>query len=112
MRVERYPILTPERRAVLKRAQGNGYQGRRLPQNTGLRFPILLEALGYARDCQFIAGDPRAGASACGKRSRAGSSYCTKHHRQCHDRAADIKRSEAGRRGWETRQRRLLGVEA
>ncbi len=112
MRVERYPILTPERRAVLKRAQGNAYQGVRLAHSIGLRFSGLPEALGHARDCQFIAGDPVVDAATCGKRSRLRSSYCAKHHAVCYGPSVDPKRSEAGRRGWETRQRRVLSLRA
>ena len=96
-------VLPPTRRAILKRAQGNAYQGSRVSSFGGLRLP---EVLGHARTCQFIAGDPRTDASMCGAGARVGSSYCAEHHGICYDRVVDLKRSEAGRKAWETRQRR------
>ena len=95
--------LSVRRRAILKRAQGNAYEGSRVTRFGGLRLP---EVLGHARTCQFIAGDPRHGAPICGKRSQPVSSYCAQHHAVCYDRVVDLKRSEAGRKAWETRRAR------
>ncbi len=95
--------ISAHQRGILKRAQGNAYQGRRMSRFDGLRLP---EVLGHARDCQFIAGDPGVGASTCAKPSKRGSSYCLEHHAICYDRAGDISRSRAARKGWETRKRR------
>ena len=98
--------MSTNRRALLKRAQGNAYEGSRMAQGGGLRMPDPSEALGYAHTCQFIAGDPTADASMCGARARAGSSYCLEHHAVCYDRAIDAERSERARKAWETRRRR------
>ena len=98
--------ISTNRRAILKRAQGNADQGSRVARGGGLKMAEPSEALGHARTCQFIAGDPGVDVSICGKRSQAGSSYCAKHHAICHDRPGDSVRFEAGRKAWETRRRR------
>ena len=89
-------------RYIGRRVQVSREEYRTKVEETGLP----EEALGHARFCQFIAGDPRHGASICGKRSKPGSSYCAKHHAVCYDRVVGLKRSAAGRKAWETRQRR------
>ena len=106
MPIARHRVLSPERRAILKRAQGNAYQGSRAARGGGHKMLDPIEALGHAHTCQYIAGEPSIEASTCGKRSKAGSSYCVEHHAICYDRAADPERSAAGRKAWETRLRR------
>ncbi len=103
MPIVRHRILPANRRAILKRAQGNAYQGSRVSRFGGLRLP---EVLGHARTCQFIAGDPRIDASMCGAGTRVGSSYCAEHHSICYDRVIDLGRSERAHKAWETRRQR------
>ena len=55
--------------------------------------------------CQFIISDPRVNASICGARSKAGSSYCVKHHAICHDTSMEhLNRIEGGRKAVKKRQ--------
>ena len=105
MPIVNHRVLSADQRGILKRAQGNAYNGSRVSRYGGLRMFPPPEGLGYARACQFIAGDPGVDASTCGKRSRVGTSYCARHHAVCYG-GADPERAERGRKAWETRRER------